>query len=149
MPFCMHILLLNKIGLFLLSGAYAPFIWNSLLKFVYISKFYVFTESFQQKKKTFYMVYVKIRKFGTKISHFATHLFIFFAWDRKNILFHETLCEHIECEDILAILFLYFFGILNFIFWIKGHMPWDQKCISVSNKHTINNDRIRTDIMIV
>jgi hypothetical protein len=40
--------------------------------------FYVPIKLFQQKP-TFYMVYVKMTKFGTKIGRFATHVFVFFA----------------------------------------------------------------------
>jgi hypothetical protein len=75
---------------FLLSGAYAPFIWNAFLIylkisknskqkcFVYMSMFYVPRKLFQQKV-TFYMVYVKMTKFGTKIGLFAMHVFVFFS----------------------------------------------------------------------
>jgi hypothetical protein len=40
--------------------------------------FYVPTKLFQQKS-TFYMVYVKMKKFGTKIVLFAILVFVFFA----------------------------------------------------------------------
>jgi hypothetical protein len=46
--------------------------------FVYMSMFYVPTKLFQQKI-TFYMVYVKMTKFGIKIGNFTMHVFIFFA----------------------------------------------------------------------
>jgi hypothetical protein len=43
-----------------------------------MSMFYVPTKLFQQKS-TFYMVYAKMTKFGTKIGLFAMHVFVFFA----------------------------------------------------------------------
>jgi hypothetical protein len=77
--------------------------------------FYVSTKLF--KKTTFYMVYVKITKFNTKISFFTTCPFIFSAQATKiSFFFQETLCEHLECEDIHAYIFFLFFDILKFIF---------------------------------
>jgi hypothetical protein len=32
---------------------------------------------------------------------------------------NETLCEHLECEDLHVNIFFYFFDILKFVFWIK------------------------------
>jgi hypothetical protein len=43
-----------------------------------MSMFYVPTKLFQQKP-TFYMVYVKITKIGSKIGVFTVHVFAFFA----------------------------------------------------------------------
>jgi hypothetical protein len=36
------------------------------------------------------MVYVKMIKFGTKIGPFATYVFVFFAYDTKNIRFSRN-----------------------------------------------------------
>jgi hypothetical protein len=46
--------------------------------FVYMTMFYVPTKLFQQKQ-TFYMIYVKMTKFDTKIGFFAMHVFASFA----------------------------------------------------------------------
>jgi hypothetical protein len=75
---------------------------------MFYSMFYVPTKSFQEKM-TFYMIYVKMINFDTKISLFERVFFFFFARSVKNICFHETLCGHVECEDIHVYISSYFF----------------------------------------
>jgi hypothetical protein len=56
-----------------------------------MSMFYVPTNLFQQKL-TFYMVYVKITKNGSKIGVFAVHVFAFFCIGHKEYPFFMKLC---------------------------------------------------------
>jgi hypothetical protein len=76
--------------LFCSQGTYASFISNALLIylkilknlkqkcFVYVSMFYEHAKLFQQKP-SFYMAYLKMIKFGTKIGLSTTYVFFFFA----------------------------------------------------------------------
>jgi hypothetical protein len=54
-----------------------------------MSMFYMPTKLSQQKP-TFYMIYVKMTKFGTKIGIFTMHVFVFFAQGTKNIRFSRN-----------------------------------------------------------
>jgi hypothetical protein len=56
-------------------------------------------------KITFYVAYVKMTKFGTKISLFATCFLSFLHSPQKMSVFHETIHEHIECGYIHANIF--------------------------------------------
>jgi hypothetical protein len=82
------------------------------------------------RKTTFYVAYVKMTKFGIKISFFVTH-FLSFLHSQKLSVFHETVREHIEYRNIHADIFTKF---LNFFFPGKGSICTRvQKCISVLN----------------
>jgi hypothetical protein len=59
----------------------------------------------------------KMKIFDTKISLFVTRFFLYRP--RKFFVLNETLCEHLECEDLHVNIFFYFFDILKFVFWIK------------------------------
>jgi hypothetical protein len=96
---------------------------------MYIFMLYVPMKSLQGKP-TFYVVYVKITKFGTKISYFVTRFFLSYLHTVGKIsVFHKTLCEHVEYVDIHTYIFN-FFIYLN-LFPDNGSIcTWDQKCIS-------------------
>jgi hypothetical protein len=96
---------------FLLSVTYAPFILNSLLLylkilkklkqkcFVYVSMFYGHAKLFQQNP-TFYIAYLKMTKFGTKIGLFTTYVFSFLHRAQRITVYYETLSDHVGYEDI-------------------------------------------------
>jgi hypothetical protein len=67
------------------------------------------------EKWTFYVAYVKMTKFGTKIILFVTHVFFLYN-PQKLFVFHEIVREHIEYRDVYADIFLHF----TFCFWLKG-----------------------------
>jgi CDP-diacylglycerol pyrophosphatase len=54
-----------------------------------MSMFYVTTKLFQQKS-TFYMVYVKMTKFGTKMGHFVMHVFVFLHRTQRIYVFSQN-----------------------------------------------------------
>jgi hypothetical protein len=70
------------------------------------------------RKTTFYVAYVKMTKFGIKISFFVTH-FLSFLHSQKLSVFHETVREHIEYRDIHADIFTKFLNFF-FVFQVKG-----------------------------
>jgi hypothetical protein len=72
--------------------------------FVYTSILYVSTKSFQETL-TFYVIYVKMTKFGTKISLLKTCFLSSLQRPRKISPFHKTLHEYIECDNIHAHIF--------------------------------------------
>jgi hypothetical protein len=59
-----------------------------------------------QEKTTLYVVYVKMTKFGTKISFFHDVFFFLFTEAIKISIFYENLREHAEYGDIHA--YIYF-----------------------------------------
>jgi hypothetical protein len=66
-------------------------------------------------KTIFYVAYVKMTKYSTKISHFMTYFFVFLHRLLKVSIFHETVHQHIEYGDVYANIFSNFFDILKFI----------------------------------
>jgi hypothetical protein len=65
--------------------------------------FYVSTKLFQENP-TFYMVYLKIIKFGTKICLSTTSFLSFLHRSKKEYVFLDTLLA-VECGDIHAYIF--------------------------------------------
>jgi hypothetical protein len=57
------------------------------------------------RKNDFYVAHVKMTKFGTKISLFATRFLSFLQSPQKMSAFHKTEREHIEYEDTHADIF--------------------------------------------
>jgi hypothetical protein len=57
--------------------------------FVYNSMFYVSTKSFQEKT-TFYVIYLKMTKFSTKINLSGVIFFVFFVEATKYIFFSQN-----------------------------------------------------------
>jgi hypothetical protein len=51
------------------------------------------------------MIYVKMTKFGTKISLFVTHVFVFFCIGRKEYLFFMKLCVTTLNNEIYMCIF--------------------------------------------
>jgi hypothetical protein len=94
--------------------------------FLYMSMFYMSTKLFQQIL-TFYMINVKMTKFGIKIGLCAMHVFVFFCIGHKEYPFfikHSVTTKNME---IMCIFFPNFFDILKFIFQIKGAYAQETK----------------------
>jgi hypothetical protein len=71
-------------------------------------------QSYFEKKMSFYMTYVKMTKFDTKIS-LSQHFLSFCTTHKFVSIFHKTLREHIEYEDVHANSFFELFRK-----WLKG-----------------------------
>jgi hypothetical protein len=83
-----------------------------------------------QPKPTFYMIYVKMIKFGTKRSFRDICFCLFCIRHKEYPFFYETLRDHIEYGDIHVHIFFLFFWQFKIHFPDKGSIcTWDKKCI--------------------
>jgi hypothetical protein len=80
------------------------------------------------RKTTFYVGYIKMIKFGSKISLFATQFLSFLHSSQKISVFYKTVRQHIECGDIRADIFFLNFVHFKICFPIKRSIgTQDQK----------------------
>jgi hypothetical protein len=83
------------------------------------------------EQTNFYVAYVEMTKYCTKISLFTTQCFSFLRGLQEMSVFHEIVWEHIECGDIHKKKIPNFFKVLKFIYRVKGDILMEASMVSI------------------